>query len=129
MYITPIQGIIITVNVVVLCPLVLGMLSLFFWQQGLALQNTTTIEFHIKRYGRKKAKREGKKYIWPYDFGPAKNLILFFGNRSSRWFCPVLPDNLSDGINYPIAQGKFDFSLVVFISFPFLNHYFNYFRT
>lgn len=106
-YITPIQGIIITINVVILSPLVLGMLSLFFWQQGLALQNITTIEFHIKRYAGKKAKKEGRKYIWPYDFGPSKNLILFFGPRPSRWCCPVVPPNLSDGINYPVAHGNY----------------------
>ena len=102
---------------VILCPLVLGMLSLFFWQQGLALSNTTTIEFHIKRYAQAQARKEDKKYQWPYDFGPPKNLILFFGEKSSHWLCPVLPDNLGDGINFPVAFGeRIDDFLLCFFS-------------
>jgi len=90
------------VNFVILFPLLLGMVSLFFWHQGLAMSNITTIEYHIKRYAMAQARKKGKKYHWPYDFGIKQNLILFFGTRSR--LCPVPPNNLGDGISFPVAH-------------------------
>ena len=79
------------------------MYSLYFWHQNLALQNSTTIEFHLTRWAVRKAKEKGKKYTCPYDHGPPQNLRLFYGPNSSKWLCPIPPSNLTDGLSYPMT--------------------------
>jgi len=100
---TPLQGVIITINLCILVPFELGIISLASWQIGLALRNTTTVEFHAQRWAIREAKRRKQRYRWPYDFGSTANWKSFFGNSPLRWCIPVVPDNLGNGLVYPTA--------------------------
>jgi hypothetical protein len=107
---TPFQGAVITVNFVLLGPMWCGIASLCLMQHGLVFQNNTSIEQHIRRYAYYEAKKEGRKYLWPYDLGPPQNVLQFFGTDRHRWYFPVAPRSLLDGIHFPTVPSEFPIS-------------------
>ena len=117
-YMSPFQGVLMVVNLVILCPIILGMISLYFWQHGIASQNLTTIEYHIKRCAKKQAQKEGKKYIWLYDLGAPKNIILFYGSNPRHWLCPIKPNILGDGTEFEINPlGMYNINNIFILSY------------
>ena len=106
MHLTALQALVILIHLVIFCPLVLGMISLFFWQLGISTQNMTTIEASIRRKAKREAKKQGKRYKWPYSFRPARNMVLFYGPNPRSWLLPVIPPTLGDGIHFTMVHGK-----------------------
>jgi len=101
--VTPLQGVIITVNVCVLVPFWLGVISLFSWQIGLVTRNSTTVEYHGQRVAIREARKNKVPYRWPYDLGPVENIKLFFGRSPLNWCVPKSPETLSNGLSYPTS--------------------------
>lgn len=73
---------------VFLIPVAIAVGGLLWYQVTCVLENLTTIDEYVLEKRQLEAKRLGKKYAWPYNFGWKKNLSSFFGTTPSQWFLP-----------------------------------------
>ncbi|KAH3760408.1 zinc finger protein, DHHC-type, palmitoyltransferase [Pelomyxa schiedti] len=79
------------VSITIMFPLTMGLMSLLFWQLSLAWSNMTGIEDMYNDSAIRVARRENKKYFFPYDLGITQNLYAFFGSTVWMWFLPTKP--------------------------------------
>jgi len=86
-----ISMILVLINLVIIIPVTIGIISLFVWQFTLLLENVTTIEEYEKRKAARLARSQKEPYRWRYDFGRDINFKNFFGSEFMDWFFPSVP--------------------------------------
>jgi len=93
------EGFLIAMQLIILIPTLLGVICLLVYQLQLIADNTTNIESFEKEIGTKRAKKQGRKYHFPYDRGCFQNFRSVFGSKMYMWFLPSFIE--TDGINFP----------------------------
>lgn len=89
-----VKGITLTLNICLLIPITIGLVSLCAWQTKLIKDGTTTIEVYQKHWERQRSQK--KPYQWKYDLGSLKNFKIFLGSSYFIWGLPIPSDILQN---------------------------------
>lgn len=93
----------------ILTAVVIALGWLVCWHLKLIIRGETSIEAHINHTEAKRLKALGGRFHNPYNFGPKKNMRLFFGLVNDRTFWrhflfPSSHQPIGDGLSFELQS-------------------------
>jgi len=105
-HMTGLEGALVAVQLVILFPTMLGVCGLFIYQMTLVSSNTTVIESLDNDSKERKARREGRIFVYPYDLGRLENIRSVLGSDIRTWLYPTKPKG--DGLTWRVSHASRD---------------------